>query len=607
MQVDIRTFLERSLWKQNEGFLIPAYLTKRYLSPLDVSSAEYLTHEEIFGEKYTQEDLERDLSQLTVEDCIVLTSKILTVLENEGRVDGIAQKSIAQELFADEIKGKILGVLSREPAKVVFFEPQLLLVAKYALLYSKHEPANNFMQGQLLPIYMKTVLGITDLLDTGNHTEEELQRAIIRSLYFFSKPNFFYSLRRTEDLFIRIPKELATHHQYLDIAAMFQEATGLTLEDYLSIGTSLTALLMQQKLDQAKDNNWSITPEKYFAESILAKDEIDLLMNEFAIDVETLNALYPPQGNFEFNFDGLVKHPLVRLGQNSCFPLGFSFLKDKITVQVYWILFDHIKKTYGNKKLSQYTNFMGVCFEEYIYRLLRRIYPSSLVLENRLVRELVYAPKKSECKKTVDNIVINRSSLILIETKVSQLKVYATGIMGDLDAFREDVRKIVMEAFIQIQRTKEAFQKGLLKKDLPVEPSSISNFYPVVITYGKFIMFPLVWKIVEEEIKKVPNYDPELLNGMQVIQTHEIEAIEAFLETSGISFEQLLQKKIADPVFKTLPFHNYLNHEFNNHKPQVSKYQEQQFDQFADKFALKILGINRPMAEPIASQSSWTQ
>ena len=58
MQADIRTFLQRSLWKQNEGFLIPAYLTKRYLSPLDVSSAVYLTHEEVFGEKYTQEDLE---------------------------------------------------------------------------------------------------------------------------------------------------------------------------------------------------------------------------------------------------------------------------------------------------------------------------------------------------------------------------------------------------------------------------------------------------------------------------------------------------------------------------------------------------------------------
>jgi hypothetical protein len=597
LQVDIPTFLKRSLWKQNEGFLIPAYLTKRYLSPLDVSSAVYLTHEEVFGEKYTQEDLERDLSQLSVGDCLFLTSKILTILENEGRVDGPAQRSIAQELFADEIKGKILTILSKEPDRVVFAETQLLLVAQYALLYGKQETIYHFMDGASLSIYMKALLGISDLLEAGNHTEEDLQRAAIRSLYFFSKPNFFYSLRRTEDLFLHIPTELVTHHQYLDIPAIFHEATGLPLEDYLSMGTSLTALLMQQKVGQVKDDNWGITPETYFAESILAKAEIELLMKEFSIDVQTLHARYAPQNSFEFNFEGLVKHPLVRLDQNACFPLGFSFLKDKITVQVYWILFDHIKKTYGDKKLSRYTNFMGACFEEYIYRLLRRIYPSSAVLENRLVREPVSMLKKSLKKKIVDNIVINRSSLILIETKVSQLKVFATGIMGNLDAFREDVRKIVVEAFIQIQNTKEAFQKGLLRKDMPIEPTSINMFYPVVITYGKFIMFPLIWKIVEEEIQRVPDYDPELLSRLQVIQAHEIEAIEAFLETSGVTFEQLLQKKIADPVFKALPFHNYINHEFSQDKPLVSKYQEQQFDQFTDKFMLKVMGIQRPGKE----------
>lgn len=229
MQVDLRTFLKHSLWKQNEGLFIPAHLIKRNLSVLDVASAVYITHEEVSGEKYTLEDLEKDLSQLTVADCIFLTSKILTILENAGRVDGKAQKSITQELFAGEIRGKILQILFSEPGKVVFVEPQLLLLAKYAMLYSKQEPANNFNDGSLLSVYLKAMLGIADLLDTGSHTEEEFQSAAIKSLYFFSKPNFFYALRRTIDLFIQIPNELAAHHQYLDIAALFKEATGLTL------------------------------------------------------------------------------------------------------------------------------------------------------------------------------------------------------------------------------------------------------------------------------------------------------------------------------------------------------------------------------------------
>lgn len=166
MQVDIRTLLKNTQWKQGEGLLIPAHLTK--LSVLDVSGAVYLTHEEVFGKKYTKEEFKKDLSQLTIEDCIIFTSKILTILENEGRLNATAQKGITQELFAGATKGKILVILNKEPDRVVFFESQLLLVAKYALLYAKNESANDFMGKKLFPLFMKIILGVTDLLDTGS-------------------------------------------------------------------------------------------------------------------------------------------------------------------------------------------------------------------------------------------------------------------------------------------------------------------------------------------------------------------------------------------------------------------------------------------------------
>lgn len=439
-------------------------------------------------------------------------------------------------------------------------------------------------------------------------------------MYFDSKPSFFYSLGRTEDLFICIPDELRTHPQYLDIPTLFQEATGFPLEDYLFLGASLTAQFLQQISGQAKESNWGINLKSYFEKSNVSIKEIDLLMKEFGINFETLQSLYNLPENFEYNFNGLVQHPLVTNGNNDIFfPLDFSFLKDKVTIQVYWILFDYIKNTYGDKKLSgalakkfslyfqrservdqekpdvqgtplsRYTNFMGMCFEEYIYRLLKRIYPSSWALEDRLVREFIYVRKKSEVR-TVDNILINPFSLILLETKVSQLNVYSTGIIGDLNAFRKDIKKIVVDAFVTIQRTKEDFQRGLLKKNLPLEPERIKTVYPVVITYGKFIMFPIVWTIVEEEVKKIPHYDPELLDNLQIIQADEIELIEALIYTRSISFEQLLSMKIAHPVFKLLPFHNYINHEFTGHQRLASKYQDQQYANFMERLKLKILG-----------------
>lgn len=590
MQTNILTQLQNGQWKRNGSLIIPSYLNKYMLSSLDVSGVVYLTHEEVLGKKYTRAELENELSQLSVEDCIATTSKILTVLNNEGQLSKEAQKGIAQELFEGEIKEKILSILNRGPERVVFFELQLLLLAKYAMLFAKKEPANDFQERKLFSTYMKLVLGITDLLakETEGSTEAELQRAAIRSMYFFSRPDIVQSLGRVKDLFITIPYEQSSHHQYLDIPMLFHEATGLTLENYLFLGFALLVLPMGQKPGAYKDNNWYVIPENYFSQSSVSKDEIEFIMKEFATDVQTLEACYRNQDNFEYNFDSLVQHPLVTFDKQRFFPLSLGLLKDKITLQVYWILFDYIKKEYGDNKLRRYTSFMGACFEEYIYKLLTRIYPPLL---NRLIKEITYSSGKSEVK-TADNIIINRSSLILMETKISQLQVYLTGVVGDLEAFREDVRKIIVKAFKTIQRTKEDFQKGFLRKKLPVEPAHITNFYPIVVTYGTFILFPLVWKIVEEEIKKVPNYDSELLDWLQIIQADEIEMIEAFLEASGMTFEELLQKKIADPVYKHLSFHAIFYNEFHYLRPLKSKYINQKFDHFIEELRFKMFGQN---------------
>src|SRR6266487_131640 len=396
MQTDLITLIQNGQWKQFGDLVIPAHLTRRMLSVLDVSAAVYITHEEVLGKKYTRDELENDLAQLSLEDCIATTSKILTVLTNLGQLNTNIQAGITQELFKGDIKEKILSLLNKEPKRVVFFELQLLLLAKYAMLYAKHEPANSFRGEELASTYMKVVLGITDILSekTEGTTMPELQRAAIRSLYFFSKPDLVQMLGRVVDVFITIPNELRTHHQYLDISGLFQEATGLSLEKYLFLGFALLVLPMGQRPGDFKETNWFIVPEHYFSQTIVPQEEIELLMQEFAIDAQSLKVLYTDQDYFEYNFKGLVQHPLVTFDKQRYFPLSLGFLKDKMALQVYWVLFDYIKAKYGNEKLSRYTNFMGVCFEEYVFRLLTRIYPSSPRLGGRLVREITYHPRR---------------------------------------------------------------------------------------------------------------------------------------------------------------------------------------------------------------------
>jgi hypothetical protein len=190
-----------------------------------------------------------------LEDCIATTSKILTVLTNLGQLNTNVQAGITQELFKGDLKEKILGLLTKEPKRIVFFELQLLLLAKYAMLYAKHEPANSFGGEELASTYTKVVLGITDILSekTEGTSVPELQRAAIRSLYFFSKPDLVQMLGRVVEVFITIPNELRSHHQYLDIPGLFQEAIGLSLEKYLFLGFALLLLPTGQRPGDFKE------------------------------------------------------------------------------------------------------------------------------------------------------------------------------------------------------------------------------------------------------------------------------------------------------------------------------------------------------------------
>ena len=73
--------------------------------------------------------------------------------------------------------------------------------------------------------------------------------------------------------------------------------------------------------------------------------------------------------------------------------------------------------------------------------------------------------------------------------------------------------------------------------------------------------------------------------------------IEAFLESSGMSFETLLQKKIADPVFKQVSFHSLFTSEFQHLRPLKSRHVNQVFDRFIEDLSIKTLGIKTDITE----------
>lgn len=580
-------------WKREGEIFMPAKMTK--ISVMEVSAAVYLTHTEIFGREYTHDQLKNALSKLSVEDCLMSISKILTVLENDGYFNRQVQAGLVKELFEPTLTSKILKYVQ---GYFVFFELQLLVLAKYSVLYSKREPANDFYGKTLFPVFMRCLLGITDLLLEDKETIDEagLQSEAIRSLYFNAHENMLHAIGRVEELFIQLPQKFKKHHQYLDLNKLFKKATGFSVQDHLILGFSLWAMLTQQTAKSGKFQSeyWLIGKEKHFMSSAVPADQIENLFTEFSIDVPGLFAELKKQDKkgFEYNFKGIKHHPLITFDNKRFFPMSFRFLKEKTTVDIYWILFDYIKENLGDKELHRYTNFTGILFEKYVNNLLSRVYPDSPVLVKRLIPEFEYKVKKV-LYKTTDNIIICPTSLIVLETKISQLKVYRTGILGELSAFREDVQKIIVEGLKQIDRTVQHFKDGHLTHVIGVAPDKIKKFYPVIVSYGDFSIFPTLWKIIEEEVAKEPTIDKSLLEDLQVIDIDELETIEALIALTDMTLEELLRNKNNNRVFKRLPFTNYIFYEFSKFGRMRNPYLDKKYNEFTSKVTWKLFKKKR--------------
>ncbi len=277
-------------WQHSNGLIVPATVVRYPIASLDASLMTYVTYTEVYGRPYTVEDLVHDLSQLSVEDCLQQLSGLLILLDNSAYLEKNMHLRMAQRFFDNDKFQAMKDRLDQEPNRLIFFEQQLLTLSKYTILYAKDEESNNFNNGKLYPVFANALLGVTDLLIQGQEIwgKKELQQEAIKNVYFGAKQDFRRSISRAHELFFRIRQQLTQHHQYVDLNATFEAATGLPLKDFTITGLSLLMLSIQQSPESITENGSSIDPAIHFAQARLKQQEIDLLFTEYATSTRKL-------------------------------------------------------------------------------------------------------------------------------------------------------------------------------------------------------------------------------------------------------------------------------------------------------------------------------
>ncbi|MCL5036053.1 MAG: hypothetical protein M1269_02945, partial [Chloroflexi bacterium] len=371
-------------------------------------------------------------------------------------------------------------------------------------------------------------------------------RMVIRSYYFQHWENIINQLTRYYYLFIEIPKhqDIKNSSAFFDIQHEFEEKTGISINDYFTVGFGVLANWYRKDLQ----NFSAIIPLQYFSKTKISDEKVKKCLELFTADIEKYKNEYKKDRmarrmEDSYAFLTMRKFPLFQLEDGKIIPLDIRFLVDKISSNIYWTIMEH-QKTNGDR--NRFTNFFGEIFEIYVIEIFQRIMHGT----NRLHSKINYGKPEKESPE----VILDYSpDFIFIDAKTSRLRL-ETVTTGDLALYNQDLEKCFFDSIKQMSNRINDFKN----KEFPINGKHYKDgdkIWPVIVYLDDFPIDPVIWEYLNKKIAelKIPH-----LKNLEILDINELENIEAILSNnSGLSFLDILKEKNKGP-FKNYSMNNYL-------------------------------------------------
>jgi hypothetical protein len=480
------------------GLHVPplALLRQQVGSP---SVAVYVTLRELRVSPGTLSEIVTTLRKIGVYEAMQALSRIGLLLENHGWSNRDLQHALVHGLIPEEYSRGATRILINEPYRFVFFEQQILGLMQLAVLYCPKTGVTPLESNRALfdEFVVKCVLGITDILESTylgsarqqstasmGEVSEPLASALLRNAFFNYRDQFTYMLARFWDLHLELPRQLVGSRNYLDVQALFAEATGVSLREYLAVGFGMASQFMHAsgKVGERDVRRFVVDPAAYFSTTSLDDTTLGRCVLHVSSDLgsyrRSLRAELRRTKEPHFSYITMRQAPLLRFTNGACIPLSLRFLHERITVGVYWLIHDYLPP----EARPTFQSFFGELFQRYVEQTFARAVPSAPHLTKRIHFAKRYG-SAAHPKDTSDVIVLYERDVLFVEVKAARLRMEDSGIRGDIAAFREDIKTKVVDAASQIDRVVRDFLAGEFILD-GFEANDMRRAYPLVLTFG---------------------------------------------------------------------------------------------------------------------------
>jgi len=512
----------------------------------------YATFEVMHGRKASLEELVERLRPFSRWSIIYACATVGMILKLWQRGDwDRTHYGLLINAFFEPLRGDWYRLCAREgEPELVFHRRQLLLIMKLAIEHCAEVGADLF---DAIPGYFGTILLMAnDQFHYGLYPFAEQDQAdewdkVVRMLAELVPVNEYAGCRienrliRSHLMMTKYTERLCSHPDFINVANIYEELTGVSLQDHEALTFALFTRCSMVTLDGLRTNSLLavIKPGNFSNTAIDEKTVITFLgdlastPNTFKAELRNARRLHREHGTNDFTL--FRKKPLVKEALGMV-PVDMIFVMDKFEAGPYWRVNDTNKE--NGDRLRR---FWGPVFEAYV---------NDQLLAAPCAPQACFVPDPrwsgEPNAQVCDGMFVDGESLVLLEYKASMFTAHSKYSGDYLHLKDEIVQKFVCEenenrkkgvkqladAVVRLTNNDRALAiKG-------VDLSSVKRIYPLLVTLDDLGSTLLISRFLNAYFEKYlarESYSKEMVKPLLCTDIESLETILPFFDVWPLS------------------------------------------------------------------------
>ena len=532
------------------GLLVPARVAAGP-SPHE-SLRTYLTADEVIpfdvGAAYTLNWLSTADRSAVLVSCAQLLAGFDAIGSDWSSICIEVAKRVFREPLATKVQNLIRG------GSVLWTPQAILVLASLALRVSQPVGGSQDMGplGLALLALQRDLSTLDEVAETDPSADDKrdhLYREVLRGQAFSAEVEEGVLLARHRLHWYDVPKAMTSHPSFVDLAATFEQATGVPLRDLEVLGLGLWTRSIEVSgspigLDYFRTLNWD--PKRLVRTLSLFTASPDSLKTQ--LEEHQL------QFGIQWSFDPMRRYPVTIVGPN-LLVLSPALLLERVFG---WLpMFDLVRslEAAGKEKLAaRAETFHRFIREREALGTISRIVTAP-GLAPRLYEEPELKAAFGKKSKTADGVVDCGKTWVVVEVSTRHLQ-RASVLGGSLQALEEDLERGIEHKVRQIESTIRALVEDESRlTGLPAIDGR--KFLPVMVITEGFPVNPMTYQVINDRLRSAhllaaPNVAP-----LCIVDQQDLYFIEHSVESGEASLLDLLDG-YGRGNLHAMPFLNWL-------------------------------------------------